>query len=447
MARSVVPPSDKNTSIIEVLNETSLQLLEIRDEHEVYKILASALSKILPGAYCLVSKLQPDNKHFRAVQMHGTKKYIDAAILLLGKDPYLWDFPFEDLLKRHRPAFESRKLYHFKDGLYDIAAGTLNKTICKAIEKLGGISHVFTTCFYMDNNYFGGLTLMVPKRVMKAGLLNQEAVFAIETLSNMVTVLVHKLQANEKLIANREMLETTISAKDKVFSILAHDLRTPFNSIIGFAEILSNGNKIISEKDRLTYVNIIRESAASTYKLLDNLLEWSRLQLDNYIIQKEIIKPKLVIDDCMELYRATAENKLITIQNRVPVEISVFVDWNSISTILRNLLNNALKYTPAGGCITFTSEKKQNFVEISIQDTGVGIPQDVQRKLFLVGENPSTPGTNMEKGTGLGLVLCKDLLEKNNGYIRINSELGKGSTFTVGLQIHSTDNHQTSLDI
>lgn len=447
MARNVVSPSEKNTSIIEVLNATSLQLLEIREEHEVYKILASALTKILPGTFCMVSKLQADKKNFRIVQMHGVEKYIDTAKMLLGKDPHEWDFPFEELLKNHRVAFESRKLYYFEEGLYGISGKTIPKKISKAIEKLGGISHVFTTCFFMDNTFYGGLTLLVPKVVMKAGLMNQEAILAIETLSNMATVLIHKLQANEKLIANREMLETTISAKDKVFSILAHDLRTPFNSIIGFAEILSNGNKMISEKDRLTYVNIIRESAVSTYKLLDNLLEWSRLQLDNYIIQKEIIQPKLVINDCMELYRATAEKKHITIQNRVTEETSVFVDWNSIFTILRNLLNNALKYTPEGGCITFTSIKKQDFVEISIQDTGIGIPPDILKKIFLVGENHSSLGTNMEKGTGLGLILCKDLLEKNNGYIRIDSEVGLGTTFTIGLQSHSTEHLQTSLDL
>lgn len=447
MAKNVVPSYEKCTSIIEVLNETSLQLLEIREEHEIYKILAAALAKVIPGAYCLVSKLQPDKKHFRVVQMHGVEKYMEAGKLLLGKDPFEWDFPFEELVKKHREAFESRKLYHFEDGLYGVSVGTINKTVCKALEKLGGISHVFTTCFYMDNTYYGGLTLLIPKSVMKAGLMNQDAMLAIETLSNMATVLIHKLQANEKLIANREMLETTISAKDKVFSILAHDLRTPFNSIIGFAEILSNGNKMISEKDRLTYVNIIRESAVSTYKLLDNLLEWSRLQLDNYVIQKELILPKLVIDDCIELYQATAENKLITIRNLVHEDTKVYVDWNSIFTILRNLLNNALKYTPVGGSITFTSAKKHHYVELSIQDTGVGIQPDMLKKLFLVGENSSTPGTNKEKGTGLGLVLCKDLLDKNNGYIRIESEVGKGSTFTVGLQVQSAETLQTSLDL
>lgn len=447
MARNVVPSLEKSTAIIEVLNETSLQLLVIRDENEIYKILASAIAKIIPGAICLVSKVQPDKKTFKVVQMHVVEKYLDAAKMLLGKDPYEWDFPFDQLLQKHREAFESRKLYYFEEGIYGVSVGAINKTVCKALEKLAGISHVFTTCFYMDNFYFGGLTLLVPKKVMKAGYMNMESILAIETLSNMATVIIHKLKANEKLIANREMLETTISAKDKIFSILAHDLRTPFNSIIGFAEILSSGNDTIGEQDRLTYINIIRESALSTNKLLDNLLEWSRLQLDNYIIQKEFIKPKIVINDCIELYRATAENKQITLQNLVSEETSVFVDWNSIFTILRNLLNNALKYTPVGGCITFTSTKKLNFVELSIRDTGVGIPPDVLEKILLVGENASTPGTNMEKGTGLGLILCKDLLDKNNGYIRIESELGNGSTFTIGLQSKLHDPLQTSLDL
>lgn len=438
MDRKVVYTSEKSPSIVEVLNETSLQLLEIREEYEIYKILASALSKILPGAYCLVSKLQPDQKNFRIVQMHGVERLLPAAKLILGKDPLEWDFPFDELLKNHREAFESRKLYRFQEGIYGISAGTISRTVSNTLEKLAGKSDLYTTCFYMDNTYYGGLNILVPKKVMKSGIMNQEAILAIETLSNLTTVLIHKLQANEALDANRKVLETMISEKDKVYSIIAHDLKSPFNSIIGFTEVLSDENITISEENRVLYTSLLHDSAISTYKLLENLLEWSRLHLSNYDIQKETILVSFVVNDCIALYRANALNKNITVRNLVSEETRMYVDCHSIHTILRNLLNNALKYTSKEGNITFSSNRRDDFVELSVKDTGMGIHPEMLQKLFVVGENTSTPGTNMEKGTGIGLLLCRDLIEKNDGYIRVESTPGEGSTFTVGLPTRTT---------
>ena len=567
MARDVIHSLESKPSIVEVLNETSLQLLEIKEESEIYKILASAIARIIPGAKCFVSKLQPDQKSFRIVQMYGVDKLLPSAKLILGKDPYELDLPFDELLQKHKQAFESRKLFRFEEGIYGLSVGTINKMTCKAIEKLVGISDIFTTLFYLDDTYFGGVSILVPKRVMKSGIMNQEVLLAIETLSNLASVLIQKLQANEELIHSRKTLETSssrfnllinnltdiawrangdgsevedlnnsferiyghsadeikqypnlrmdmahpedkqivanlmdglyrngnvtaeyrivrpdgkvtwlndrvsiiydenripimmggiakditvqkelqlklqgiISAKDIVLSIIAHDLRSPFNSFIGFTEILANENNTITDEVRLTYINLLHDSAVSTYKLLENLLEWSRLHLSNYEIQKEDICLKFVIDDCISLYKATAEKKKITVINQISDETNVYVDVNSINTIIRNLLNNALKYTPEDGRITFSSMQKQNVVEISIQDTGLGIKPEMLNKLFNIGENTSTLGTKMEKGTGIGLVLCKELLDKNGGTLQVETELGKGSTFTLRLTNKSVE--------
>ena len=560
MARDVIHLRTKS-STVEVLNEASLQLLDIKEENDIYKILASAIAKIIPGAYFTISKLQPDKINFRIVQIYGVEKLIQSIKLILGKDLYKLDFPYIELAEKYAPAFENRKLFHFDGGIHGISGKAINKATGTAIEKLTGISDIYTTSFYLDGTYFGGLTLLIPKRVMKSGIMNQETLLAIETLSNMATVLIHKLQVNEELNINKKTLETSFSrsnlmasnltdiawrangdgsniedlnnsfepiygytaaefvknpnlwmemvhpedkpivaklndelnrngnvtaeyrvvrpdgkvtwlydrvsiiydedgtpimmggiakditehkeaqlklqelilAKDKIFSIIAHDLKSPFNSIIGFTDILTDENNTISEKDRLMYIHLLHDSAVSTYKLLDNLLEWSRLKLSNYEIHKEDISLKFVIDDCISLYKVTAENKKITVFNKVSDESIAYFDRNSINTIIRNLLNNALKYTPEGGRITFSSTQKQNVVEISIQDTGLGIKPEMLNKLFSMGENTSTLGTKMEKGTGIGLVLCKDLIDKNGGTLQVETEFGKGSTFTLGL--------------
>jgi signal transduction histidine kinase len=433
MAKEVIHIRESKTSIVEVLNEASLQLLEIKEENEIYKILASAIAKIIPGTYCTVSKLRPDKINFRIVQMYGVDKFLPSIKLILGKDPYEVDFPYIELAKGYTPAFESRKIFRFEDGLYGISAGSINRTICTAIEKLIGMSAIYTTCFYLDGIYYGGLTLIIPKRVLKSGIINPDAFLAIETLSNLATVLIHKLQVNEEMKKSKMKLQEEISKKDKFFSIIAHDLKSPFNSFIGFTEILSDQNNTISEEKRTLYINLLHESAVSTYKLLDNLLEWSRLHLGNYEIHKERIFLKCIIDDCISLYRAAAENKKIAIINQVTFETSAYVDENSINTVLRNLLNNALKYTPEDGQITFSATQKQNEVEISVQDTGLGIKPELLDKLFNIGDSTSTLGTKNEKGTGIGLVLCKELLDKNGGTIQVVSEVGKGTTFTLAL--------------
>ena len=433
MAKAVTHSCEPNPSIVKVLNDASLQLLEIKEENEIYQILASAIAKIIPGAYCTVSKLQPDKIYFRIVQIYGVDKFLQTIKLILGKDPYEQDFPYIELAKKHEPAFESRKLFRFTEGIYGISGESVNKTICKAIEKLLGISDIYTTCFFLDGTYYGGLTLLIPNRVIKSGIITQDALLAIETLCNLVTVLIHKLQVNDDLNKSRLKLQEVNSAKDKFFSIVAHDLKSPFNSFIGFTELLTDKSHVISEEDRTLYINLLHSSAVSTYKLLDNLLEWSRLHLGNYEIHKEPVFLKGVIDDCISLYKATAEDKKITVVNQATNETKAFVDEYSINTVLRNLLNNALKYTPEGGRITFSFNHKQDDFEILVQDTGLGIKPEMLNKLFSIGENTSTPGTKKEKGTGIGLVLCKELLDKNGGTIRVDSEVGKGSIFTITL--------------
>ena len=236
-------------------------------------------------------------------------------------------------------------------------------------------------------------------------------------------------------ITERKLMEVKLKeinqAKDQLFSIIAHDLTAPFNSIIGLTDILANNYTEIAEEDRLIYINSLNNTATNTYKLLENLLEWSKLQKGNVETKKERLVLKQLIDECCTLYLAIAENKKITVVNNVSVDTILFVDSYSIKTIIRNLLNNALKYTPNGGVVIFSSIECRDSVEITLKDTGIGIKPELITELFNIGANMSTHGTNNEKGTGLGLVLCRELAEKNGGRIWVESELGNGSMFHI----------------
>lgn len=671
---------EHNDQILEVLNSTSIQLLEIKQEEEIFKVMAEAIGKLLPGAYSVVSKLQADDMNFRVVHTHGLDKFVDAIRMLIGKNPYEIDFPFKDLESQHREGFISRKLYYLEDGLYGLSVGAIPRAACRAIEKLVGISQIYAISFYMENNYFGGISIWLPKRIIKRGGLSPEVALAIETLSNYASVLIQKFRNNQELRQSQKKLENSynkfnlllnnltdiawrangdgsnledlnqsferiyghttqefsenpnlwyeqihpddleiyqksadelfrngnakaeyrvkrkdgstiwlndrksiiydeegkpilmggiakditdrkkledelkiknyaldlspvavgladfdgklifaneafvklwnypskedvlgkhvsafahskqqmetvlntireggiywgegqsvkcdgslfdsiisatmvkhdgvplclmatftdiseqkrlegklnemIMAKDQLFSIIAHDLKSPFNTFLGFTHILSNDYSHIKDEDRITYIHLIRDSADSTYKLLENLLEWSRLQTSTYEVHSVRFKLKNLIDECTALYAATAENKRITVLNQVDAHATVFVDGNALTTVLRNLLNNALKYTKDGGIIRFTSQQTGSLVDLSVQDNGIGIKPELLSKLYHIGETVSTPGTNHETGTGLGLILCKELLERNNGSLHVESVYGEGTTFHVRL--------------
>lgn len=675
----------RNSQLIEILNQISIQLIEVKNESEIYKVLIGGIKQILPNTYFLISKLQSDDKNFRIVESFGFENYFNAIKKIVGKDPFLIDFPFKNLTEEQFDAFESRKIYHFPRGIYDIVNGVINKTICVAIEKLINISDLYAISFCVEKKYFGGISFFIPAPVIKSGIFNRETKLAIETISNQASFLIQKLrdkktieQKNEELsirqtrfnnlvsnltdivwranidgsgiedinnsfekfygvsivdfhknpklwielvhpedrnialesnnnlfkagsssaeyrilkpdgsiiwlhdrksliydiagnpiemggiasdITQRKLLEeelkiknyaldaapvavglsdlngllifankafvnlwgfhnqdeiigkhistfatsadqvervlktiregkmyygagktirpdgtkfdSIISAtlinfeerprclmamftditelklletklkekteqlervnktKDKFFNIIAHDLRSPFNGILGFSNLLSNEYDELSDEQRKQYIDILNYSVNNMYKLLGNLLNWARLQLGTIDINIERINLKNLVNDNIGIFFSNAKGKNITILNLVSEEMIIFADLESINTVLRNLLNNAIKFTPNGGKIFIDSFQNKNVIEIAIKDTGVGMEQITIDNLFKLEEIKSTPGTNNEKGTGLGLLLCKELIEKNGGVISVESEPRKGSTFKI----------------
>ncbi len=239
-------------------------------------------------------------------------------------------------------------------------------------------------------------------------------------------------KAEQTLKENEQNLYESNAEKDKFFSIIAHDLKSPFNSMLGFSELLIENFDKYDISRQKKYISLINQSLRNTHKLLENLLLWSRAQrgIVDFVLKKENLY--VLSDETIELLSHAAKNKSITLTNQIPKDIYVEVDKNMLSTIIRNLISNAIKFTPKGGEITtkartITDENKQNYVEISVNDNGVGISLENQSKIFEITESVSTEGTENEQGTGLGLILCKDFVEKHGGKIWIKSEVGKGS--------------------
>lgn len=206
MTDDVEYPNKSQSFILEVLNEASVQLLEIKEEKEIYNVLISAIGKLIPGAYLAFSKLQEDDMNFRIVQTHGLDKFVAAIQTLIGRSPYEIDFPFKDLAAQHREGFLSRKLYRIEDGLYGLSVGAIPKIVCKSIEKLIGVSNNYAISFFLENNFFGGLSIFVPNRILKAGIFSQEIILAIETLANNTSVLIQRFRSNHTLQASQQTL-------------------------------------------------------------------------------------------------------------------------------------------------------------------------------------------------------------------------------------------------
>lgn len=238
---------------------------------------------------------------------------------------------------------------------------------------------------------------------------------------------------NERLLKSEESLKLNIQTKDKLFSIIAHDLKSPFNALVGLTEILSTSAETLSKEEISELSGHINKSSNNVLKLTDNLLNWSRSQTGKIKLQPEVISIKEVVDSCIEVLSMSANEKNISIKPRLNNEDKAYADKDTVTTAIRNILSNAIKFTPNDGEITVWSNKQDGETEIFITDSGVGMSKKKMTQLFSVSTNSSTRGTNQETGTGLGLIICKEFIEKNNGSISVESELNVGTTFTIKL--------------
>lgn len=234
-----------------------------------------------------------------------------------------------------------------------------------------------------------------------------------------------QLQNNELQDLNAE--------KNKFFSIIAHDLKNPFQSIFGFSDLLINDLDTLDKERTLYFVKTIRNSAHNTYDLLENLLMWSRSQTGVIGYNPSTIYLKKMIFEIIRMLHGISLAKNITVSYEIDDDIQIHADRNMMSTVIRNLLSNAIKYTMRSGNVRVVAIKLDYAITISIIDNGIGIDEENVKNLFSISEKTSSLGTENETGTGLGLILCKEFIERHGGRISVESEHGKGSTFMLFL--------------
>lgn len=264
--------------------------------------------------------------------------------------------------------------------------------------------------------------------------------------SNVIGVLFTTTDINKYKVAEKELIEqadhlTELNAmKDKFFNIIAHDLRNPFAGILGITEILQDKVKDSNQsEDILKIAKLIRDSSVSAANLLENLLEWAKSQTGSIRFNPEPILIDTLIETSLQVVQSSAYKKKITIKKEIEYSVPVFADRSLSDTILRNLIGNAIKFSYIESSIHIKTKKKGEFLEISIEDSGTGIKEENLNKLFRIESKFSQLGTEKEKGTGLGLILCKEFVERQGGTLQVKSILGKGSTFSFTIPIALTE--------
>ncbi|NTW24055.1 MAG: PAS domain S-box protein [Lentimicrobium sp.] len=242
-------------------------------------------------------------------------------------------------------------------------------------------------------------------------------------------------RAEEALQTSEQQLRELNATKDKFFSIIAHDLKSPLNNIVGFSSLLVEQVKDKGYSDILEYTDILKNASQHAMDLLVNLLEWSRLQTGSMPFMPEKVDVLQLINESIELSTGAALQKNISIVRDFPARIFAFVDRSMMGLILRNLISNAIKFTNTGGEIIVLARMPGTELLVSVHDNGVGISKNSLGKLFRIEESFSTKGTMNEKGTGLGLLLCKEFVNRHGGEIHVDSEVGKGSTFYFSIPL------------
>lgn len=463
----------RNARQFSLLSSTSAALNECEDTDTIYSVACRNISQLLDNAGTLAFDL----KGAGIIHMSG----IESLEPWYGR---IYESTGLDLKKPvqnvHKPVKEMTGL--FRDGklhkintISHVAQQSGADSGAFRLEQLHGGLHLYAIGFIRKNTVYGGALIFAPEPVGfdDAGI--------IEAVSYQVSLTIHKMTIEMDLKAgetryrklNRELeqkvkertrdlehsnymlnqelierhvaeealknsearLKELVATKDKFFSIIAHDLKNPFTSMLGSAELLNGCIGKLNNSKVMRLVQILNDSAKSGYSILQNLLDWSRSQTGMIKFNPDIINLKPLIDENISDMRPSSGKKRIKIRSEIGKDLYAYTDKNIICAILRNLLGNAVKFTHRSGMIIVSASCTSDEIRISVKDSGIGIPEEKQQELFRIDSDYRRIGTGKEQGTGIGLKLCREFVELQGGKIWVESIVNKGSNFIFSVPL------------
>jgi signal transduction histidine kinase/DNA-binding response OmpR family regulator len=464
----------RNTYRFSILSTASASLNECEDIPSIFRIICENLSMLLEKAGAIVFEfLDPVN--LRVSGTEWLKPWSDQIKLLTGWDMNNSVIRISNLRKEKMNSFYDGKLHKIDSGIFEIFLGVADRKNCAKLKDILDINNVYAIGFSEHKILYGGFLIFSKK------MIGDDDINIIETISNQTSLCIHRrsiekdlrvseyrykklnkeleqkvqertcdletlngqlhqeltdrIMAEEALKKSEIQLKDLNTTKDKFFNIVAHDLKNPFTSLLGSSELLFQNIHQMDNVKIKKLALILNDSAKSGYAILQNLLDWSRSQTGLLKINPERINIKNLIDDNILNLELFSANKEIKIHSEVEEDIFLFADKNMVNTILRNLLSNALKFSYRCGKVIVRAGVDRNQVIISIKDCGVGIPKENIDKIFRIDTKYSMPGTENEQGTGLGLKLSKEFVEKQGGKIWVESTENKGSEFKFSFSV------------
>lgn len=436
----------KNTYQFSILSCSTASLNECDDISLIYTIICDSIRKLLDRTFAIAIEFINDVS-YQITNTELIETFFEKITLLTGIDLNNHIFNVDDKYSELNSFFKDGILHEIKGGLYELFPGNNDLKRCIELETSMGINYIYAIGFLRNENFYGGII------IFSSGVIGDDDKNIIENICSQASISIYRslikknLRSSElryqklnqelelKVSERTQELRELNATKDKFFNIVAHDLKNPFTSLLGATELLfENIDRMDSEKIK-KLAHILNDSAKSGYAILLNLLDWSRSQTGLIKINPERINLKKILDENILDLQLFSTNKEIIIYTEVLENMYIFADKNMLNTVLRNLLSNAVKFTHRGGSINIKAVISCNEVTISVQDTGTGIPEDNLDKLFRIDSKYTKPGTDKEQGTGLGLKLCKEFVEKLGGRILVKSIENKGSEFIFSIPL------------
>lgn len=388
-----------NESFYKALDKVSVS----KHGKDYFDIIASMLSDLL-GCDCVIIGQIINGYKIRAVVQTANSIKHDYVYSIKGT-------PSEKIIDTGECYFSDKIAQKFSDDPY--------------IHDVGAKSY-FGTALYNDEKEIIGVLSVLSKSEMS---LSIEARNMVATIASRISAEIERRNIINEVKISRSKIKKANSLKNKLISILSHDLKNSFNNIVLLSDAMTMDLEADNYSDIKSQVKLISESALQSTDLLNNLLNWSISQMDGNEFVQENAHLEDICDAVFQSVESLAREKKITLSSEVSRELISFVDQKMIETVIRNLVVNAIKYTDENGKIIITAAEQKDYIQVSINDNGIGIDKETISAIFDIDTVISTPGTNNEQGTGLGLMLCSDFVEMHNGKIWVESEPGVGSSF------------------
>ncbi|MFW6369584.1 MAG: PAS domain-containing sensor histidine kinase [Bacteroidota bacterium] len=409
-----------------LLNMKLTEMLHISNLRDIYQTATRSLQQQYSDTLVLYLSIDEEKNTIVLESLSGLEdKLLKRMLDMLGYNAIGKEFK---LLPKMKAFFKEARFVEV-GSLAELSTSEFPATIAKTIERILGIHKIYTVGITEDEKLLATIHLFTfnKKEIQDRNF--------IEIFVKGVGIIVKNKMSEIELLKSEKALLDLNKTKDKLFSIIAHDLRNPLNNMIGFSELIKKNYDRYPDEKIKKFIDLIYSSSQNVSVLLENLLTWSRTQQNNIEFNPENINMYVSVEQCFELMDLSAKKKQIVLKNELETNLAVHADKEMLNTVLRNLLSNAIKYTPVGGTIEVGANQTNGFITTYVQDSGIGIEPEDLKKLFGIRKAPSMTGTAGEKGSGLGLVITKEFIGMNKGNIWVESEPEQGTTFYFSLPV------------